>query len=110
MRLAHGFGIAATGADIVEDPFLVAKLFLDVFGGGLAQPLQTLGQPRAAGHQQRHRVFDVVIGLGKKGQVLLAACRAGQRGMDDGSAEQVFAGVAGLILQLIKELHGVPRR
>lgn len=41
--VAHGLRIAAGGGDVVENPFLVADFFLDVFGNG------TYIQPRRSG-------------------------------------------------------------
>ncbi len=73
VALAHRLGIATAGADVVEDPLLMAVLLLDVLGDGLAQPLQALGQACTAGHQQRHGVLDVVVGLGEEGQVAVQA-------------------------------------
>ena len=70
---AHRVGIGAAGSDVVEDPLLMARLFLDVLGDGLAQPFKALRQARAAGHEQRHRVLDVVVGLGQEGDVAVAA-------------------------------------
>lgn len=37
----------AAGGEVVEDPLLVAELFLDVLGDRAAQPLVALGQARA---------------------------------------------------------------
>jgi len=101
----HRLGIAATGANIVENPLLMAVLLLDVFGDRLAQPLQALRQARTTGHQQRHRMLNVVIGLAEKRQITGRANGAGHDLGNDRRAQQVLALNLGLRLQLIKKMH-----
>ncbi|MCY1430549.1 hypothetical protein D9M71_464990 [compost metagenome] len=103
--VAHRLGIGATGADVVEDPLLVAVLLLDVLGDRAAQPLQPLRQARPAGHQQRHGVLDVVVGLTEEGHVAVEADPPGQDLGEDRCSQQVFALGLGLFLQGLVETH-----
>ncbi len=62
-------------------------------------------QARAAGHQQRHGVADVVIGLGEEGDVARQRDLAGERLLDDRRGEQHVALGHGLVLELLEEAH-----
>jgi hypothetical protein len=42
---AHRVGIATARADVVEDPLVVADLFLDVFLDGAARPARAASRP-----------------------------------------------------------------
>ena len=83
----------------------MARFFLDVFADSFAQPLQPFWQTRAAGHQQGHGVFDVVIGLGEKGHVAVQADGAGHSLGNDRRTEQVIALSAGVFKQGFVEAH-----
>ena len=51
LRMSSAF--APHARDVVEYPFLVAVLVIDVMGNGTSQPLLVLTEAAAAGHQQR---------------------------------------------------------
>ncbi|MCY1550159.1 hypothetical protein D9M68_863890 [compost metagenome] len=102
----HGVCVASAGGDVVENPALVAVLLVDVLADGAAQPLQAGGQARAAGHQQRHGMADMVVGLGQEGDVALQADHAGQRLANHRDAEQRLALAGGGGLQGVEEWHG----
>ena len=72
LAVAHRLGIAATGADVAQDPLLMAVLLVDVLGDGAAHPLILLTQLAAGGHQERYRVAHVIEGLGEEAQVDVA--------------------------------------
>jgi hypothetical protein len=63
LGVAGGFALAAAGRDVVEYPFLVADLLVDVLGNGVPQRFVPRRQASASGHQQRHGVPDVMEGL-----------------------------------------------
>ncbi len=50
LAMTHRLGIAATGADVIEDPLLMAVLLVDVLGNGAAYPLVLLTQLAAGCH------------------------------------------------------------
>ncbi len=50
LAVTHRLGIAATGADVIEDPLLMAVLLVDVLGNGAAYPLVLLTQLAAGCH------------------------------------------------------------
>ena len=85
---------------------MVAVFLFDVLGDGTAQPLQSLGQTRAARHQQGHRVLDVVIGLGEEALVLGQGHMTGQRVADDRKRLQTGALGSGFMDQFSEEGHG----
>ena len=68
-NLAHGFGVAATGADVVQDPQLVPLFLFDVFVQWGVQPGVAGRQGLLAGLQQRHGVAHMVEGLAQEGLV-----------------------------------------
>src|SRR5690606_3315690 len=95
------------GGDVVEHPFLVAQFLLDVLRHGFPEPLPVAAEAGAGGHQQRHRVLDVVVGLGEKGDVLVAADLARQGLFDQRRGQQSGAVFTGGGYQLVVERHGV---
>ena len=107
---AHRHRVAAGCGDVVQDPFLVAGLFGDVVRDGTAQPGVRLGQAAAAGHQQRHRMLDVVIGLGEEGEVLRPRHAPCEAVLNDGHREQLGARRCGAALQDIKKGHSIRLR
>src|SRR5690606_14017834 len=101
---AHRLGVGPAGGDVVEDPFLVAVLLVDVFGDRLAQPFEAVGQARAAGHQQRHGMPDVMIGLAEEGEVGVEADATLGGAAQYGGVEQVLAFGGGVELELVVEV------
>ena len=95
-------------SESVEDPFVVADFFLDVVGDGAAQPLLPVGQARAAGHQQRNGMLDVVEGAGEKADVVPPVDPPSEGGVDQRGGEQGGALVGGRLLKLRVEIHGGP--
>ncbi len=80
--MADRLGVTTAGADVVENPLLMADFLLDVLGHGLAHPFVVAVQPGTAGHQQRHGVTHVMEGLGQKRDVAVALYLAAQGGLD----------------------------
>ena len=105
LAAAHRRGVGAAGGEVVEDPLLVAALLVDVLRDRAAQPFETHGQARAAGHQQRYGVADVVIGLGEEGDVARQRDLADERLLDNRRGEQHVAFGHGLVLELLEEAH-----
>jgi hypothetical protein len=103
--LTRPLRISPRGRDIGQHPGLVAVFLGDIVGHGVAQPFVFGFETAAGGHQQRHRVPDVMIGLGEKVHVLLAGDRAAQAAGEDGSGQQPFPIRPGIFLQLPVETH-----
>ena len=91
--------------DVVEDPLLVAPLFVEVVQDRLLQPGVPRRNARTHRHQQRHRVAHVVIGLGQEFDVQLARDLAREGSLDRRRGKQVFALGDGVALQLLVEVH-----
>lgn len=81
----------------------MAVFLIDVFAHGTAQPFQARGQTRATGHHQRHRMADMVVGLGQEGDVAVQADLAGQRVPDYRHCEQRLTLLGSLCLQSIEK-------
>ncbi len=88
--VARGGRVEAGLGEVREDPLLVAVFFLDVLGDAVAQPFEALRQARAARHQQRHGVLDVVVRLGQKRAIAVAAHAAGEAVGDDRRRQQAL--------------------
>ena len=106
LAMADAIGIDTAGGQVIQHPLFVAELLGDVIDNGFTQPAKAIGQARTAGHQQRHGVLHMVVGLLQEGGV------AGQRnalldGMrDDGRAQQLLALLLCGLLQLLEKSHG----
>ena len=109
-RAPRSLRVVAAGAQVVEDPFLVAVLLGDVLRHRAAQRGALFAEPAAAGHQQRHRVLHVVVGLAQEGDIARARDAAGEAVDDRRHRKQRGAIGRGAGLQLVKERHRGARR
>ena len=98
-------GIGAAGGDVVQDPLVVAALFVDVFVQRRAQPVVAGGQSGLRRLEQRHRVAHMVVGLAQEGQVAGQGHFAAQAALDDGRGQQALARIGALLQQLFVEAH-----
>jgi len=88
---AHGFGVAAGGPDVVEDPLIMPGLLLDVVAQVGLQPAEARRQAATGGHQQWHRMAHVLERLAEEGQVAGQADYPRQRIVDRTGREQEVA-------------------
>ena len=62
----------------------MTELFLDVLCDGLTQPLLFLGNASTDCHEQGHRVFDVMVGLGEECHVVVQRDITAHASMNNG--------------------------
>src|SRR6056297_232526 len=103
--MTDGLLIFPTGREVVEDPFMVAVLLLDVFHQRLAHEFQTLRQAATAGHHQRHGVFYMVVSLGKKPGIASQVEPPLADSLNNGRTGYVCASLCSFGLQSIKKCH-----
>ena len=103
LRAPRGLRVVAAGAQVVEDPGVVAGFLGDVLGDRIAQRGALVAEPAAARHEERHGVLHVVIGLAQEGDVARARDAAGEAVGDRRDREQLGALGGGAALQLVKK-------